>query len=268
MWGWSPSGARSPSVPVLCCQAQLLQHSPKGNLQPASWHGESPELQPPPWGILGSPLGSLCTGWQVGGTCWVAAALLRRPAGASAGSSGGWRASRPRFPLPAPAFALHRCSRHPAPVIPIFLTSEFAAEAGQHLLKICFFFSFLFKLTFHAEQCQGPGGQRQAMVWGLCKGAPLGSATASVSPPVKVCPGRSCPNHPPPLRGPGVCVLLGLSWSHHVLQLLFCQAKLGTPNAVFQGSAPKAGSRVTPETSHTLQVGWCWDAAGCSEQSA
>lgn len=85
------------------------------------------ELQPPIQGILGSP----STSRWVGGTYWVPAALLLHPTGVSAGSRGG--------STPPLLFALHRCSCHPAPLILVFLTSEFAAEAGQILLKMCFF---------------------------------------------------------------------------------------------------------------------------------
>lgn len=35
--------------------------------------------------------------------------------GASVGSGGGWGTQQLLLPLPAPAFALHRCSHHPAP---------------------------------------------------------------------------------------------------------------------------------------------------------
>lgn len=60
-------------MPVLRRQAQFLQYS---LVQPVSWCGEFPESQPPPWDILGSSLGSPCTGRWVEGTCWVPAILL------------------------------------------------------------------------------------------------------------------------------------------------------------------------------------------------
>lgn len=114
----------------------------------------------PPKGIcngragVASPLS--CSPGVFWGACWGplapgggwGACLRSQPPSSSIplehpqGRSGGWWASRLRSPLPTPAFALHRCSRHPAPVILIFLTSEFAAEAGQHLLKMYFFFFF------------------------------------------------------------------------------------------------------------------------------
>lgn len=78
-------------------------------------------------------------------------------------------------------------------------------------------------------------------------GGRLGLAAASVSPPMKVYPGHSYPNHPLSLHVQGECALLSLSQSHHLLQLLFCQGKLGILKAVFRGCAPKVESGGIPE---------------------
>lgn len=94
---------------------------------------------------------------------------------------------------------------------------------------------------------RGGGGQCQTVVWGLCRMAPLGSAAASVSPPMKACPGCSPPNHPPPPRGPGACPLLRATMCSG---FSFSRIIWGAPNAAFQGSALQ--SRRTPETGKRL----------------
>lgn len=150
-----------------------------------------------------------------GGTCWVVPTLVWHPMERLQAVEGPGSLSSscyPSLPQDLPCTDVHTVQLQ---VIPIFLMSEFAAEAGQHSLKMCF---FLFKLTFHADWCQGPRGHSQAGMWGLHGGVPCGSAAALVSSSTKICPGPFYPNPTPPLHGPGACVLPGHSQSPCVLQ--------------------------------------------------
>lgn len=173
------------------------------------------------------------------------------------------------LPLPAPAFALHRCSRHAAPVIPIFLTSEFAAEAGQRLLKMYFFFLFFFfsnQLSMRiGARDRGGGGQCQTVVWGLCRMAPAWLSCC-----------LSFPSHESmswlflskPSTTPAWPWRVSPAQSHHVLGLLFWQDNPGSPECCISGQcSPKLGNPRDGQKALSLQVGWCWDAAGCSEWS-
>lgn len=149
-------------------------------MQPASCHGESPEFQPPLLGNLGCLLGSPCSK-----RCVRVCVRLHQP------SSGiPWRICRqwrglggsaaPATP-PCPSICLAQMfTPSSSQIIPISLTSEFAAEAGQHLLKMC---CFLFKLTFHVDECQGPRGHSQVVLWGLCGSAAAFPYHKSVSWP-------------------------------------------------------------------------------------